>query len=180
MPNYQNGKIYKITSPSTDKIYIGSTTQLLKERFSQHRSRFKKCRKQYSSRHLLKYNDCIIELIEDYPCNSKNELIEREQFYVNLYKQIVINSYNPIADLEKQKIKADLWVKNNKEYIKKRDRQYRLDNIEMYKQKDKIYHEKNRERRNKYSTNYHKWIVSWGGDKRTNNNLLDIKLDLFK
>ena len=37
MPNYQNSKIYKLTSPHTNKIYIGSTTQkYLSDRKSGH------------------------------------------------------------------------------------------------------------------------------------------------
>jgi predicted GIY-YIG superfamily endonuclease len=40
MPNYQNGKIYKICSSLTDKIYIGSTTNYLVRRMSDHRSKY--------------------------------------------------------------------------------------------------------------------------------------------
>ena len=39
MPNYQNGKIYKIHSYQTDDIYIGSTTNTLSRRFSEHKYR---------------------------------------------------------------------------------------------------------------------------------------------
>ena len=37
MPDYNNGKIYKIISSYTDKIYVGSTTEKrLCDRFSGH------------------------------------------------------------------------------------------------------------------------------------------------
>ena len=38
------GYIYKISSPSTDKIYIGSTIQSLKKRFIHHKCEIKKKR----------------------------------------------------------------------------------------------------------------------------------------
>jgi hypothetical protein len=34
MPNYANGKIYKLWSPQGDDIYIGSTTQFVKRKES--------------------------------------------------------------------------------------------------------------------------------------------------
>jgi hypothetical protein len=34
MPDYSNGKIYKLVSDKTDMIYIGSTTVKLNERLS--------------------------------------------------------------------------------------------------------------------------------------------------
>ena len=34
--DYNNGKIYTIRSPTTDKYYIGSTTQALRVRLAKH------------------------------------------------------------------------------------------------------------------------------------------------
>ena len=42
MNKYSNGKIYKITSSKTNKVYIGSTIQPLKERFRCHKKDYKK------------------------------------------------------------------------------------------------------------------------------------------
>ena len=41
MPDYNNGKIYKIYNTITDDIYIGATTQLLCERMRGHRRAYK-------------------------------------------------------------------------------------------------------------------------------------------
>ena len=71
--NYQNGKIYAIRSNETDKFYIGSTTQPLHKRFSAHKSN-EKC----SSSYMFCFPDVYIELIESYPCNTKEELNRRE------------------------------------------------------------------------------------------------------
>jgi hypothetical protein len=39
MPDYKNGKIYKLWSPEGDEIYIGSTIQPLYARLSAHKKR---------------------------------------------------------------------------------------------------------------------------------------------
>ena len=39
MPNYQNGKIYKLVCDDPEKIYIGSTTQRLSARLSSHKKK---------------------------------------------------------------------------------------------------------------------------------------------
>jgi hypothetical protein len=92
MNKYQDGKIYKLTSKQTDKIYVGSTILILNVRMTGHRTKYKSGN--ISSIEMLKYDDCIIELIEDYPCNSKKELLEREQHYMDLYKDIIVNKRN--------------------------------------------------------------------------------------
>ena len=82
MVNYQNGKIYTIRCKTNDTlIYVGSTTQTLSQRMTQHRSKYKG-KKQSCS--LFKYiiddnwSDWYIELYELYPCNEKCELERRE------------------------------------------------------------------------------------------------------
>ncbi len=42
MPNYQNGKIYKIVSSQTPLVYIGCTVQKLSTRFSMHKCDYRK------------------------------------------------------------------------------------------------------------------------------------------
>ena len=52
MVNYSNGKIYKIVSNNTDKIYIGSTTVKLAVRKARHIQSIKEgC--DMSSKHIL-------------------------------------------------------------------------------------------------------------------------------
>jgi hypothetical protein len=88
MVNYSNSKIYKIVPTNGDDIcYIGSTTkQYLSQRMDAHRSVFKQWQKnnkaeKTSSVELFdKYGleNCKIVLIENFPCNSKDELEKRE------------------------------------------------------------------------------------------------------
>ena len=75
MPNYQNGKVYSIRSLSRPElIYVGSTTQTLSMRMTQHRTPSSTC----VSREIINIGDAYIELIENYPCNDKNQLLARE------------------------------------------------------------------------------------------------------
>jgi hypothetical protein len=74
MSKYQNGKIYKIVSPNTSNIYVGSTIQPLQIRYSHHKTHLN-C----SSKTMFDYEDTTIELIENYPCNTEKELVIREQ-----------------------------------------------------------------------------------------------------
>ena len=41
MSSYQDGKIYKIVSLQTDSVYIGSTTQTLSLRMTQHKNDYR-------------------------------------------------------------------------------------------------------------------------------------------
>lgn len=85
--DYLNGKIYMLYSLQEPTFcYIGSTTQLLSQRFTDHRRDLARyVRGTYhwvSSFSLLqKYDDVCIELIENFPCNSREELRRREGHY---------------------------------------------------------------------------------------------------
>ena len=82
MVNYRNGQIYIIRSGQSEDIYIGSTTVGLSKRMAQHRSKYKRYtvgRDTYKSAfEVIKYGDAYIELVEDCPCNRKDELHRRE------------------------------------------------------------------------------------------------------
>jgi len=84
MPNYLNGKIYKIHSPTLNLTYIGSTTITLKERLDQHKYQNTSCSKQ-----IMNSNDYEIILIENFPCTSKYELEMRETEHIQ--KNICVN-----------------------------------------------------------------------------------------
>lgn len=106
MSDYKNGKIYKLTSKQTDKIYVGSTTYTLNYRMGHHKSRVKNGNpKNMASCEILKYDDAIIELIEDYPCDSKTELEKREQHYMDLYRDIIVNKQNATKICEHNKVR---------------------------------------------------------------------------
>lgn len=109
MCDYQNGKIYAIRSPQTNKIYIGSTTQSLRKRFSLHKCdnyNPKRNDKVCTSKDIMDFEDAYIELLELFPCNTKEELNKREgelqRFHncVNHYKMSGIPSQRPMISCE--------------------------------------------------------------------------------
>jgi len=107
--DYTQGKIYKIIDETNGDVYIGSTRQTLKMRYKNHelfRNRYNK----------LKQN-CKIILVENYPCSSRRELEEREQYYID--NTDCINKKRAYSTLEqtreKNKQRHEIWKKNNKE-----------------------------------------------------------------
>lgn len=100
MVNYQQGKIYLITAGKYR--YIGSTTQkLLSTRLAEHKSHYRQWvagKKGYcTSFALVKYSHVKIELIEDFPCRSKKQLRERENYWMERCRfRNLVNRYSPI------------------------------------------------------------------------------------
>ncbi len=145
MPNYQNGKIYKIWSPQgeEDEIYIGSTCDGLYKRKSTHKVNNNTC----SSKILFeKYTDVRIELIEKYPCNNKEELLKKEGEHIKNNK--CLNKL--IAGRTPEEYRED-----NKEKIKEIDKKYREDNKEKIKQKDKERYKNEKDCRSQNAKEYY-------------------------
>ena len=136
MNKYNNSKIYKIWSSSNpEEIYIGSTIKSLKDRYSAHKSDYKKWlenkRGFYSSFSLFeKYgvDTCFIELIETHNCNNADELKKREGHF-----QAQIKCIN--------KCRAGTG-----HYNKERNKDYYRKNREVILQKQKAYKELNKDK----------------------------------
>ena len=83
---YKNGKIYCIRNNITDDIYVGSTTQPLCKRMAKHRGDSKREIKMhymlYSKFNEIGIENFYIELIEDCPCESLEQLRKREGNYI--------------------------------------------------------------------------------------------------
>jgi hypothetical protein len=86
MPNYATGKIYRLISKQTDDVYYGSTCSTLAQRLAEHRYAFRhpEERLQCSSKELVKYTDVKIRLVEDFPCERREQLVAREQHFIDL------------------------------------------------------------------------------------------------
>ncbi len=77
MPDYANGKVYAVRSRSReDLVYIGSTTQPLAKRYSEHMRAIGK--HGTSAKQVIDIGDSYVELIEAFPCANKDELLRRE------------------------------------------------------------------------------------------------------
>jgi predicted GIY-YIG superfamily endonuclease len=97
MPNYQNGKIYKLVNNIDDEIYVGSTTQKLCSRFAEHKNDFKRTPevKLYQhARTIGDMNNFKIILVQSYPCSNVEELKAKEQEWKDLLNPS-LNMINP-------------------------------------------------------------------------------------
>src|SRR5690349_21041520 len=101
--NFKRSKIYAIVSKNSKKNYIGNTTQDLDKRFKTHMKQFNgfsngKSLLYYSSFEILKFKNPPIVLLEDCQnVNSDFQLRKREQFYINLSKDRVVNVPRPFS-----------------------------------------------------------------------------------
>ena len=112
MPNYQESKIYKLVCNKTDMIYYGSTTQPLYKRKAEHKKDFvNKKRRPLSSKKIIENGDYDIILVEDFPCERKEQLLSRERYYID--NNECINLERPITTLEEKKQYKAEWAKKN-------------------------------------------------------------------
>lgn len=94
MPDYSQGKIYKIVAQG--KTYYGSTTLPLPMRFNDHKNK-QSC----SSREIVCFEDAKIVLVENYPCETRRDLLMRERYYIDNYE--CINKLRPYVSLDEAK-----------------------------------------------------------------------------
>ena len=156
--DYSNGKIYTIRSSQTDKYYIGSTTTSLAKRFSKHKCAYNTGDLYITSAEIFKYEDAYIELLEDYPCGSKNELNKREGQLIRQYKNECVN--NNIAGRSKSEYQYD-----NKDIKKEYDKKYRDENkekiLERLKQNEDIIRENKKQYRQKNKDKIKEYNKQW-------------------
>jgi hypothetical protein len=87
--DYENGKIYCILNHINSEVYVGSTCSLLSKRMHGHKVKARYSMEAYGSTapihkamHELGHEHFYIELIESYPCKSKDELKAKEGQYI--------------------------------------------------------------------------------------------------
>ena len=142
MPDYAKGKIYTLrTTNNPDLVYVGSTCQPLSKRFAGHKSatqskgdlhRFLKLPAQ-----IINCGGAYIELHEECPCDSKEQLLQREGQVMR-----ELNSGNTrIAGRTNKE-----YCQDKKEMIEERRRAYREANKEKVQEKTRAYEEANKER----------------------------------
>ena len=116
---YSRGKIYKIVdNTGISPPYVGSTCEArLCRRLQKHKSSYKGwLNKNWKQGHMrsfdvMKNNDYKIVLIEECPCETKEQLLAREQYWIdNLVCVNKNNTYHNSAEYKKK------WNLENKEY----------------------------------------------------------------
>ena len=89
MNRYNEGKIYKIVDVAYTKCYVGSTRETLSQRMARHREKYNsyiKGKGKFTTSFNLfdefGVDNCKIELIENYPCQNKDELRRKEGHFI--------------------------------------------------------------------------------------------------
>ena len=178
MVDFKEGKIYRLVCNTTGQQYIGSTTQILSQRLGGHKSQYKrfvegKSTIQVTSFNILSKNNFEMILIEEYPCENKNQLERRERHFIETME--CVNKVKPSQtkeeliewhkqyyqdNIEQIKERLKQYRYDNKEELNEKNKQYYQDNIEQIKERLKQYRYDNKEELNEYQKqHYHEYKV---------------------
>ena len=138
---YETGKIYKIVCYDTGEVYVGSTTLRLEDRLKSHLSKHSRC----CSKQIIERDNYYIELIEQYPCKLKQELLWRERYYFDT--MLCINKIPPIVSVEEAE-QHIIDMRNNPQFKAKQaayTKKWREKNAVKLKADKKKYQEENKE-----------------------------------
>lgn len=168
--DYSKGKIYKIFNTANDLLYVGSTTQdTVQKRFVKHKTASNKnmSTKLYQAMNEIGRDCFFVELLEEFSCKSRQELLAREGYWIkkldtynNGYnKQVPGRSQKEYKEINKERYaefyksyyetnKSELanykkeWYENNKEKVIESKKIYAQNNVEKVRQWKKKYEDK--------------------------------------
>jgi len=159
------GRVYKISSLHTDKVYVGSTIQKLRKRLAGHKKDMT-C----MSREIIELGDYKIELLEEVELihfADRKKLFEKEKEWIENLPSV--NKQVPIRSEDEKKELFKKYLEDNKEYFLEwqrnyyqehkeerktyREEYYRI-NRESILAKDKIYRDAHRDTKSENNRNY--------------------------
>ena len=145
---YQNAKIYKITDIAYTKCYIGSTCEELSMRMARHRAGYKhflisgkRYIRAYDLLNEYGIENCKIELVEYFKCDSLAELRKREGE--------VIKNTDCVNKCVAGRTGKE-WREDNKDKMKEYHKEYYVSNIDKITEKSKEYREQNKDKIKEY------------------------------
>jgi hypothetical protein len=164
MPNYENGKIYKMVSPS-GLTYVGSTTQSLALRKGKHKANYLRWKQGKDESNITSFrlfdeavDNIDIVLLEEVKCESKEQLHMKERYWIEtldcVNKVIPTRTYSEYRNkyyYPANKEKLIMYQKEyrnseqNKEKIIQGQKKYREANKDAIRQKKKEYREANKD-----------------------------------
>jgi len=119
----------------------------------------------------LKNENHYIELIESCNCKSRDELHMIEGKYIR--EMECVNKNIPGRTHQE-------WYENNRTKILEQTKQYHKYNKERKSKYAQKWHEANKDEVNENNRRRKQYQRAFGGDNRSNNNLLEIDLSIFK
>ena len=157
-------KIYKIVDNTNGNVYIGQTTQTLKQRLARHR-----CDKTCTSRDIIKNGDYEIILIEETDDKTRERYWILNTECINIQVPGRTQRERDEENIDKVIKYKEKYYENNKELCIKRAKEHRQQNIDKVREYDR-----------KRSTIKNNWMSSMGGRiNQGNNSLLKIDPNLF-
>jgi hypothetical protein len=137
---YATGRVYIIICNLNPKIfYIGSTFNLLKQRFNKHKSHYKEGTRCSISKYFEKYGveNFTMKLLKEYKViretqKDNKHLCVYETLWINKIKGNVnkVLPFNPLREnIELNKILRKEWKQDNKDKIKEQNKEYYKKNI---------------------------------------------------
>lgn len=167
------GLVYLIESNGLK--YVGSTDRTIKQRLAEHQ-----CFNLYD---MNKY-DYSVSILEEVEFNEKIELRHREQYYID-----TIDCCNQMraVGLPKKEFDKQYYEKNKERLIERACQYQKTDKAKLTakkryennKDKVKQYSVDNKDRINQRRKELRNRKITWGGDPRFENNLLQIDDDIF-
>ena len=152
--DYQKSIIYKIfcRDVSITDCYVGSTTNLSRRKPA-HKTRCNNKRGKHDNLNVYQvirghggWENFSVIVVEDFPCDSKNQLHTRERFHIEdlhatLNKCIPTRTQKEYQQTNSEKIKEYYteYKKENPEKIKERDKAYQKENAEHIRSRKKAY-----------------------------------------
>jgi predicted GIY-YIG superfamily endonuclease len=131
---FNKSMIYVIRSYHTDQYYIGSTTQILCKRFSDHNMQYKRYLREGSgfttSFKIIELGDAYIELLEEINCENRPQLEKREGELIRMHKSSCVNMVIPCRTMKEYRTdncdkiaeQKTLWRIKNSEKINEQRR----------------------------------------------------------
>lgn len=120
---YSNAKIYKLQGDD-GVFYLGSTCNELRVRFSQHKKQLTTSAHHHFSE--VGWDTCRIVLVEAYPCESRLQLRQREDWYIRQHQEdpMCLNIRNAV------RTKEDNQAGQHENYL--RSRESRCEKARLY------------------------------------------------
>lgn len=140
-------KVYKLTSPHSNNVYIGKCGGYLSTRYAQHKYYFNKAMEHnfkhfYSSCWLFIDGDVSITEIEE--CEDENATT-REDHYIKEYRDngfCVVNERDAVKNVEKTKKTQYLYYHNDRERFITKAKAYYYKNREKILKNNKLKYKK--------------------------------------
>jgi hypothetical protein len=152
MPDYKRGKVYEIICRITGEKYIGSTTlKYLSSRLAGHINDIK-WGKICGSKQILERGDYYINLIEECPCENKEQLLKKEREWYDKIEGGCVNKNRPYRTYEESKEDRLKSYHKCKDLEKLRG-EYKDKSSKMTEEERNKMNEKRRENRNKANKN---------------------------